>query len=85
MDGIPFWLEPIVSTKFGCTLLQQDEHAIASYERAAAAQALGVTKGEIVSVTIEGKKPVTVNHDEECLKVYPSLMLRVLIRCLSWS
>ncbi|KAG0606651.1 hypothetical protein M758_9G158300 [Ceratodon purpureus] len=55
----------------------QDEHAIASYERAAAAQALGVTKGEIVPVTIEGKKPVTVSHDEECLKFDPEKLKKL--------
>lgn len=53
-----------------CVLFEQDDYAITSYERAAAAQTLGVMKNEIVPVTIVGKKIVVVNHDEECLKVF---------------
>lgn len=43
-----------------------------SYERAAAAQAKGIFKSEIVPVTVEGRKgrpPTAVTADEEVSKV----------------
>lgn len=55
----------------------QDDYAITSYERAAAAQTLGVMKNEIVPVTIVGKKIVVVNHDEECLKFDPEKLKKL--------
>ncbi|KAH9565730.1 hypothetical protein CY35_04G092900 [Sphagnum magellanicum] len=58
----------------------QDDHAIASYERAARAQALGITKAEIVPVTLEGRKgqgPTVVSQDEECYKFDPEKLRKL--------
>lgn len=55
----------------------QDANAIASYERTTAAQALGIMKGEIIPVTTGEKKPVTVDHDEECLKFDPEKLKKL--------
>lgn len=58
--------------KLGITREQQDEYAISSYKKSAAAWASGVFKDEIVDVTIKGKrgKPDTIiSEDEEYKKV----------------
>lgn len=58
------------ATKHSFTREQQDDFAIASYERAAAAHQAGHFKGEIVGVDIKGRKGVTtVDMDEEYSKV----------------
>ncbi len=66
----------------------QDDHAIASYERAAQAQALGITKAEIVPVTLEGRKgqgPTIVSQDEECHKVCSTTMQLTPVLFWRWS
>ncbi|CAL4067827.1 unnamed protein product, partial [Meganyctiphanes norvegica] len=58
--------------KLGITREQQDEYAISSYKKSAAAWSSGLLKNEIVEVTIKGKrgKPDTVvSVDEEYKKV----------------
>jgi len=58
--------------KLGITREQQDEYAISSYKKSAAAWGKGIFKEEIVDVTIKGKrgKPDTIiSEDEEYKKV----------------
>lgn len=60
------------ATKFNISREEQDEYAIMSYQRSAAATESGALKNEIVPVTIPGKrgKPDTVvSVDEEFSKV----------------
>ena len=54
--------------KFGITREAQDDFAIGSYERAAAAWKAGKFAGEVAPITVEGKrgdKPTVVSVDEE--------------------
>jgi acetyl-CoA C-acetyltransferase len=44
---------------------EQDRYATQSYQRALEAQAKGLFAAELAPVTIEGKKPTTVESDEE--------------------
>lgn len=58
--------------KLGITRAQQDEYAISSYKKSAAAWESGILKSEIVDVTLKGKrgKPDTIiSEDEEYKKV----------------
>jgi acetyl-CoA C-acetyltransferase len=48
---------------------QQDEYAIGSYKKAAAAWEKDLFHPEIVSVELEGKIPMTIDRDEEYTKV----------------
>lgn len=54
-----------VAEKFGVTRQQQDEYALLSQQRAAAAQDGGKFKDEIVPVTIPGKKGDTIYDTDE--------------------
>ncbi|KAI8898180.1 Thiolase, N-terminal domain-containing protein [Globomyces pollinis-pini] len=52
--------------EYGITREQQDEHAITSYKRSAAAVKNGLFKNEIVPITIKGRKgDVIFSEDEE--------------------
>ena len=59
------------AVKYGISRQEQDEHAIDSYRRAAAATAAGLFKSEIIPVEIPQRKgePVLVQEDEEYKKV----------------
>ena len=57
----------ILAEQYKVTREEQDEFALASQNRAAAAQASGRFNDEIVPVTIEGKKGVTVFSQDEHL------------------
>jgi acetyl-CoA C-acetyltransferase len=48
---------------------QQDEYAIGSYKKSAAAWEKGLFNPEIVPVELEGKIPMTIDRDEEYTKV----------------
>lgn len=67
--------------EMGISRGDQDDHAIKSYERAAAAQATGLFKTEIVPVTFSGSKgkssPI-VDSDEECAKFDPDKLENLL-------
>ncbi|RKP14853.1 Thiolase, N-terminal domain-containing protein [Piptocephalis cylindrospora] len=60
------------AAKYGITREQQDAHAIASYQRAAAAWKAGKFQEEIVGVPIKGRggKMSMVEGDEEYTKVF---------------
>ena len=53
----------------GFTREAQDEHAVASYKKALAAQESKAFEPEIAAVTIEGKTKVVVSEDEEPKRV----------------
>lgn len=53
-----------VRREYGIPRAEQDEIALQSHQRAAAAQASGKFAEEIVPVDVPGKKPVTVTTDE---------------------
>eukprot|EP01115_Flamella_aegyptia_P006156 TRINITY_DN25923_c0_g1_i3.p1 TRINITY_DN25923_c0_g1~~TRINITY_DN25923_c0_g1_i3.p1 ORF type:complete len:424 (-),score=215.41 TRINITY_DN25923_c0_g1_i3:29-1300(-) len=55
--------------KMGITRQEQDQHAIESYKRAAAAYKSGVFKAEIVPVTVASKKGDTVVEEDEEYKL----------------
>ena len=59
------------ATKYGFTREQQDAYAVASFQRANAAQKAGHFADEIASVEIPGRKgePTRVEHDEGPAKV----------------
>lgn len=58
------------ATKFGISRESQDEHAISSYKRAAAAWEAGAFKNEVAPVVIKGKKGETVvSQDEEYKRI----------------
>jgi acetyl-CoA C-acetyltransferase len=61
---------------------EQDQFALASQQRAAAAQSSGRFDAEIVSVTIEGKKGTTVfSHDEHLfLDATPNAMMEKMAK-----
>ena len=59
-------------SKFEISRAEQDEYAIRSYARAAAATKDGKFKSEIVSVSIAGKKGETIiSEDEDIYKIIP--------------
>lgn len=60
------------ATKFGFTREQQDEYAINSYKKAAAATENGFFKQEITAIEIPQKKgnPILMNEDEEYKNVF---------------
>ncbi len=60
------------ATKFGFTREQQDEYAINSYKKAAAATENGFFKNEIVGIEIPQKKgePIILAQDEEYKNVF---------------
>ena len=58
----------LVAEKHGITRLQQDDYALESHRRAAAAQRDGRFKAEIVPVTIPGKKGPTVFDVDESVR-----------------
>jgi len=62
-----------VISEFGLTREEQDKFAIASYEKARAAQAAGYFVDEIVPVEIKGRKGdvTVVSEDEECKRFFP--------------
>ena len=57
-----------VATKFQITREQQDAFAVASQQKASAAQKAGRFKDEIVPVTIKGRKGDTVVSDDEYIR-----------------
>ena len=57
-----------IAEKFGVTREQQDEFAAISQQRAAKAQADGVFKEEIVSVTVKHRKGETVVSEDEGIR-----------------
>uniref|UniRef100_A0A0M3IPG6 Thiolase_N domain-containing protein n=1 Tax=Ascaris lumbricoides TaxID=6252 RepID=A0A0M3IPG6_ASCLU len=60
----------IVAHEFGITRQEQDEYAINSYKRSAAAWESGVFKDEVVPIEVtKGKNKVLVNRDEEYTRV----------------
>ena len=59
----------LCNTDYRITREEQDEFARESYLRTERAYASGYFNNELVPVTIEGKKPVTVSEDEEYKKV----------------
>ncbi len=59
----------LCNTEYRITREEQDEFARESYLRTERAYASGYFNNELVPVTIEGKKPVTVSEDEEYKKV----------------
>uniref|UniRef100_A0A915AMH0 Thiolase N-terminal domain-containing protein n=3 Tax=Parascaris univalens TaxID=6257 RepID=A0A915AMH0_PARUN len=60
----------IVAHEFGITRNEQDEYAINSYKRSAAAWESGVFKDEVVPIEVtKGKDKVLVNRDEEYTRV----------------
>lgn len=67
--------------EMGISREEQDEHAIRSYERAAAAQATGIFKAEVVPVSIPGKmgkQAEVMDLDEECSKFDPDKLESLL-------
>ncbi len=59
----------LCNTKYGYTRQMQDDFAIESYKRAAAAYEKGYFQEELVAVETEGKDPQTITEDEEFRKV----------------
>jgi len=57
-----------VATKFQITREQQDQFALASQQKASAAQKAGRFKDEIVPVTIKGRRGDTVVSDDEYIR-----------------
>jgi acetyl-CoA C-acetyltransferase len=57
-----------VATKFQITRAEQDAFAVASQNKASAAQKAGKFKDEIVPVTIKGRKGDTVVSDDEYIR-----------------
>jgi acetyl-CoA C-acetyltransferase len=57
-----------VATKFQITREQQDEFALASQQKASAAQKSGRFKDEIVPVTVKGRKGDTIVADDEYIR-----------------
>ncbi len=65
-----------VAQKFQITREQQDEFALASQQKAAAAQNAGKFKDEIAAVTVKGRKGDTVVETDEYLK--PETTMEIL-------
>lgn len=60
----------LCATKYSCSREQQDDFAIESYKRSAAAWAAGKFKDEVVPVTVKTRKgEVVVSEDEEYKQV----------------
>jgi acetyl-CoA C-acetyltransferase len=58
-----------IASKYGITREAQDEFALQSQQRAAAAQAAGKFEREIFAVTIQGKKGDTIFSKDEYIKL----------------
>ena len=67
-----------VAQKFQITREQQDEFALASQQKAAAAQAAGRFKDEIAAVTVKGRRGDTVVEADEYLK--PETTMEILTK-----
>lgn len=66
------------ATEFNISRQAQDEHAISSYKRSAAAVKVGAFKNEIVPVVIKGKKgDIVVSEDEEYTNVDFSKLVKL--------
>jgi acetyl-CoA C-acetyltransferase len=59
----------LCATEYKISRQDQDEYAIQSYRRAAAATESGYFKNEIIPVEVPGKQVVTVTEDEDYKKV----------------
>jgi len=69
-----------VATKYQITREQQDEFALASQQKASAAQKSGRFKDEIVPVTIKGRRGDTVVSDDEYIRHDASLETMAKLR-----